>query len=110
VRDGALPPGEKYGIDIRAINVDEELVGECPFAVDPDRAARVKDSGRYFSFSDGPHSCPGWQVALHETRIFLERLFRVPGINLDRAPDISWNSHLRSYELRNADISCEKSD
>jgi len=110
VEKNPLPPGEKYGIDIRTANIDEEMVGECPFALDPDRAVRQKDSGRYLSFGDGPHSCPGWQVALQETRIFLEQLFRVPGIKLDRNPDISWNNQLGSYELRNADISCVKAD
>lgn len=102
-----LPSGELYGIDIRSANVDEEMVGECPFAVDPDRAKRVKDSGRYMSFADGPHSCPGWQVALHETRIFLGQLFSIPGIKLEREPEIHWNPMLKSYELRNADISCD---
>jgi len=110
VEEKPLPPGEKYGIDIRAANTDVEMVGDCPFAVDPDRAARQKDSGRYLSFGDGQHSCPGWQVALQETRIFLEQLFRVQGIKLDRNPDISWNSALGSYELRNAEISCARVD
>lgn len=106
--DGAtIPPGELYGIDIRAANVDEEMVGECPFAVDPDRAQRVGNVGRYLSFSDGPHSCPGAQVALHETRIFLDALFRIPGLKLEREPDISWNAQLKSYELRNVVVSCE---
>ncbi len=105
-----LPPGQLYGIDIRKNNVNEEMVGECPFAVDPDRATRMKDLGRFLSFGDGPHSCPGWQVALHETRIFLQQLFRVPGIRLDRAPDIGWNEQVKGYELRNADISCQKID
>lgn len=95
-----------FGIDIRAANIDEELVGACPFAVDPDRAKRQKDIGRYLSFSDGIHSCPGWQVALHETRIFLERFFQIPGLTLEREPDIGWNDQLKSYELRNAVISC----
>lgn len=108
VDDRPLPPGEKYGLDIRSANVDEELVGECPFALDPDRAKRQKDSGRYLSFGDGPHSCPGWQVALQETRIFLERLLKVPGIQLERAPDIGWNDQVGGYELRNAIISCDK--
>lgn len=108
VDDRLLPPGEKYGLDIRSANVDEELVGECPFALDPDRAKRQKDSGRYLSFGDGPHSCPGWQVALQETRIFLERLLKVPGIQLERAPDIGWNDQVGGYELRNAIISCDK--
>lgn len=109
VEEDILPPGEKYGIDIRAANVDENFVGECPFSLDPGRAKRQKDTGRFMSFGDGRHGCPGWQVALQETRIFLEQLFRVPGIKLDRQPDISWNAQLGSYELRNADILCKKS-
>ncbi len=107
VEDHVLPAGEKYGIDIRAANVHKEMVGECPFAVDPDRAQREQNSGRYLSFGDGIHSCPGWQVALHETRIFLEQLFLVPGLRLERAPDMSWNDQLGSYELRNAVIACD---
>lgn len=105
-----IPPGELYGLDIRAANVDEALVGECPFAVDPERATRQRDTGRFLSFSDGPHNCPGWQVALHETRIFLDRLFRVSGLTLEREPDLHWNHGLGSYELRNAMISCKKID
>lgn len=103
-----IPAGELYGIDIRAANVDEEMAGECPFAVDPDRGQRVGNVGRYLSFSDGPHSCPGSQVALHETRIFLDALFRIPGLKLEREPDISWNAQLKSYELRNVVVSCER--
>lgn len=102
------PSGALYGIDIRASNLDEELVGECPFALDPERAQRMRDTGRFMSFSDGPHNCPGWQVALHETRIFLEGLFRVPGLTLDREPDMYWNPHLGSYELRDMLVSCDK--
>jgi cytochrome P450 len=104
--EATIPAGGLYGIDIRAANVDEDMVGECPFALDPDRAKRQKDIGRYLSFSEGAHSCPGWQVALHETRIFLQKLFEVPGLKLERAPDISWNDQLKSYELRNALVSC----
>ncbi len=106
--DSIKPAGELYAIDIRAANIDEEMVGECPFAVDPERAKRQRDTGRFLSFSDGAHNCPGWHVAMHETRIFLEQLFRVPGLKLERDPDMSWNSGLKSYELRNAVISCDK--
>jgi cytochrome P450 len=108
LEEGPLPPGELYGIDIRAANVDESAVGECPFTLDPERAKRVGDTGRFLSFAAGPHTCPGWLVAMHETRIFLDRLFRVPGLTLVREPDISWNPQLKSYELRNADISCDR--
>jgi cytochrome P450 len=107
--DAPLPAGEKYGIDIRAANVDESAVGECPFTLDPERAKRVGDTGRFLSFAAGPHTCPGWLVAMHETRIFLDQLFRVPGLRLLREPDIQWNSQLKSYELRRAEITCDKS-
>lgn len=103
-----MPAGELYGIDIRSANVDEELVGECPFALDPDRAKRVNNMGRYLSFSDGAHGCPGWLVALHETRIFLELLLKVPGVKLAREPDISWHPLVGGYELRNAIITCDR--
>jgi cytochrome P450 len=103
-----VPAGEKFDIDIRTLNVREDLVGECPFALDPDRARRQNDSGRFFSFGDGPHGCPGWQVALHETRIFLEKFFRLPGLKLERDPDLGWNAMVHGYELRNANISCDK--
>ena len=36
------------------------------------------------------------------TRIFINALMRVPGIRLEREPDMSWNAGLMSYELRNA--------
>jgi cytochrome P450 len=102
-----LSAGGLYAIDIRAVNTDTALVGECPFAVDPDRAQRQKENGRYMSFGDGAHNCPGWQVALHESRIFLDRLFRIPGIRLQREPDMSWNPGVQGYELRNAIIMCD---
>lgn len=108
VENQPLPAGERYEIDIRNVNLDEEFVGECPFAIDPERATKQKDTGRFYSFGDGPHGCPGWQVALHETRIFLTHFLQVPGIKMDREPDITWNDMLNGYELRNAMISCDK--
>ena len=60
------------------------------------------------SFGDGAHRCPGWQVALTESRVFLDRLMRVPGIRLERAPDMLWNAPLMSYELRNAVVACDR--
>ncbi len=91
VGESVRPAGELYAIDIRAANVDNEMVGECPFALDPGRAARQRDSGRFLTFSDGAHNCPGWHVAMHETRIFLDQLFRIPGLKLEREPDMGWN-------------------
>ena len=103
----SAPPGGLYAIDIRAVNTDEAIVGSCPFALDPDRATRQKENGRYMTFGDGAHNCPGWQVALHESRIFLDRLMRIPGVRLKREPDMGWNPGVQGYELRNAIITCE---
>jgi cytochrome P450 len=60
------------------------------------------------SFGDGPHRCPGSQVALHESRIFLDRLFRLPGIKLASEPAIHWNAGVQSYELRGAVVTCDR--
>lgn len=103
-----LPKGQLYAIDIRASNLDEEMVGACPFALDPDRAERQRENGRYLTFADGPHNCPGWQVALHESRIFLDQMFRLPGIRLERAPDVGWNKGVQGYELRKGIVACDK--
>jgi cytochrome P450 len=100
--------GGMVAIDIRAVNGDEAVVGTCPHRIDPGRAARQGVNGGYLSFGDGPHVCPGRQVAMHEARIFLDQLFRVPGLRLLRAPDMGWNPVLMGYELRDARITCDR--
>jgi cytochrome P450 len=99
--------GEVLAISIRAANADETITGACPYELDPDRAKRMKVVGPYMSFGDGPHRCPGAQVALHETRVFLDRLFRLPGIRLVTEPQISWNAFIQGYELRGAVVTCD---
>jgi cytochrome P450 len=105
--EGAVPAGTSLAIDLRAANSDAAAVGACPFAIDPDRARRQNQNGSFMSFGDGAHHCPGWQVALHETRLFVDALLRVPGIRLKHAPDMQWNMPLMSYELRGAIVACD---
>lgn len=105
---GDMAEGEVVCLSIREANTDEAITGSCPYELDPDRAKRMKVVGPYLSFSDGPHRCPGAQVALHETRIFLDRMFRLPGIRLENEPAISWNPHIQGYELRGAVVTCDK--
>ena len=103
-----VAPGERLSLDIRAANLDEAVVGANPGRIDPDRAAKMKNNGAWMSFGDGAHFCPGWQVGLTETRILLERLFAVPGIRLERAPDLDWTPPmLQSYQFKNAVITCD---
>ncbi len=105
----AIAAGTRLSFDLRAANLDETAVGPCPLSIDPDRSRRLKSNGAYMSFGDGAHFCPGWQVALIETRVFLDKLFRVPGIRLVRAPDMHFvPPMLMSYELRNAIITCDR--
>jgi cytochrome P450 len=103
---GSMPAGTLFHIDIRAANLDETAVGPCPQALDPDRSA--KSGAASLSFGHGSHRCPGSQVAMHESRIFLDRLLRLPGIRLKREPKIGWHNMLMSYELRKAIVTCDR--
>ena len=105
---GPVAERELLAINIREANTDEDITGPCPYELDPDRAKRMRVAGPYLSFGDGPHRCPGAQVALHDTRIFLDRLFRLPGIRLVSEPEVSWNPHIQGYELRGAVVACDK--
>jgi len=108
IGSGTISAGTLLAVDIRSANTDESVTGPCPYALDPDRAKRMKAAGGYLSFGYGSHRCPGSQVAMHETRIFLDRLLRVPGIRLEHAPQIGWSDLLMSYELRGAMIACSR--
>ena len=108
IGSGTISAGTLLAVDIRSANTDESVTGPCPYVLDPDRAKRMKAAGGYLSFGYGSHRCPGSQVAMHETRIFLDRLLRVPGIRLEHAPRIGWSDMLMSYELRGATIACNR--
>jgi cytochrome P450 len=83
-------------------------VGDAPVSFDGDRAEKVKNVASYLNFGDGPHRCPGSQVALHETRMFLDRMMRVPGIRLAKPPVMHLASNTQSYEIREAVVACDK--
>ncbi len=100
--------GEMFRIDIRTANLDESATGECPFAIDPERAKRQRMPSNWLSFGDGPHRCPGAQVAMHETRIFIDSLLRVPGIRLAKPPTLGWLEEINGYELHGAIVTCDR--
>lgn len=100
--------GDLFLVDIRQINADETAAGECPFAIDPDRSKRQRMPSNWMSFGDGPHRCPGAQVALHETRVFIDALLRVPGIRLAVAPTPGWQEDINGYELHGAIVECDR--
>lgn len=100
--------GERFLVDIRNINVDEAAAGACPFAIDPERSKRQRMPSNWMSFGDGPHRCPGAQVALHETRVFIDALLRLPGIRLAAPPTLGWLEEINGYELHGAIVECER--
>jgi cytochrome P450 len=105
-----IPADTRLILDIRAANLDETKVGACPHQLDPDRARRLKISDNYLSFGAGQHLCPGRNVAIAEARVFLDRLLRLPGIRLVRAPTIRFLPPLLgTYELSNCVIACDRS-
>jgi cytochrome P450 len=99
------PPGAAVAVDVRAANTDVAAFGERPCELVPGREVSAKYGNAGLSFGDGEHRCPGAQVALQESCIFLEQLLQVPGLKLDRAPTLTWNPLVTGYELRNAAIS-----
>ena len=101
------PPGAAVAVDVRAANTDMAAFGERPCELVPGREVSAKYGNAGLSFGDGEHRCPGAQVALQESCLFLERLLQVPGLKLVRAPTLAWNPLVTGYELRNALISCE---
>lgn len=104
----AIPKGALVEIDVRAVNADRQVAGECPHRLDPDRAHTGKVPPSGIGFGDGHHRCPGASVALQESAIFLDRLLRVPGLSLARAPDVTWNTTIASYELRGALLTLDR--
>ena len=109
VASDVITKGERLSLNIRAANLDEAEVGPNPGRIDPDRAQKCKNNGAWMSFGDGAHFCPGWQVGLTESRILLEKLFRIPGLRLVRRPDMQWTPPmLQSYQFTNAVIECDR--
>jgi cytochrome P450 len=102
----AVHAGDLYAIELRSANLDEAMTGPSPHLIDPERGKRQRMTSSWMSFGDGPHRCPGAQVAMHETRVFLDALLRVPGIRLANPPVVAWTG--TTYELHGAFVECEK--
>ena len=106
-RPERISAGTLPAIAIRAVNTDPAATGFCPHRLDPNR--RIEDHRfprNLMSFGDGPHRCPGAAVALLESAIFLDHLFRVPGIRLAQTPTITSNPMVERSEERRVGKEC----
>lgn len=106
-QDAPAQPGAAIAVDVRAANTDAAAFGDRVCEVVPGRQVSAKYGNAGLSFGDGEHRCPGAQVALQESCLFLDRLLRVPGLTLEHAPSLAWNPLVTGYELRNAVITCD---
>jgi cytochrome P450 len=94
------------GVRVHAANTDESVIGVDACCIRADRRIPSRIGASGMSFGDGEHRCPGAQVAMNESAIFLNALFHVPGIRLEANPTPRWNRFLTSYELRGAVMTC----
>lgn len=101
-----MPQGASVplALDIRSANTDPQAVGECPFQLNPERPLGERVGGAGLAFGDGEHRCPGAGVALAEAEVLLDRLLRIPGLRMARAPDVGWNPLVTGYELRGCEL------
>lgn len=104
---GAVAAGTSLTIDVRKANTDEAATGPCPHMIDPHREATRTPGAGYMSFGDGPHRCPGAQLALAEARAFLDKLLRLPRLRFVDEPQMVWFKPIASYVFLEANLTCD---
>ncbi|MET8225609.1 cytochrome P450 [Streptomyces sp. NPDC005301] len=99
--------GERVDIFVDDANTDREEVGADPLLVCP---ARPTTSGKAMalSFGDGPHRCPGADLAMTETDVFLSRLFALPGLRMVTAPEVSFQDEIGGYVIRGLEVAVDR--
>ncbi|WP_344832759.1 cytochrome P450 [Actinocorallia longicatena] len=95
-----IPAGELVDVEVGAVNVDPEAVGEHGLEVCPARELGDGANPYGLSFGDGPHKCPGAHLAIQESDVFLTRLLALPGIAMRTEPRIAMKEEISGYELR----------
>jgi cytochrome P450 len=103
-----IPPGDLVEVVSDVANLDEQVMGERPLAVCPERAITEGTSSTGLSFGDGPHKCPGAHIAIMETDVFLTKLFAMDGLHMEAEPRISYNDEISGYELRGLIVTVPK--
>ncbi|GAA2785037.1 cytochrome P450 [Saccharopolyspora taberi] len=95
-----IPEGDVVDIVVSATNTDTAAMGDQPEAVCPGRSLSAGASPQGLSFGDGAHKCPGSNIAILETDIFLSKLFSLPGLTMRQPPRVTFNDAIGGYELR----------
>ncbi|MFF2363868.1 cytochrome P450 [Streptomyces sp. NPDC058122] len=102
-----VPADTVVDIFVDEANTDPDAVGTAPAAVCP---GRPTTTGRYaaaLSFGDGPHRCPGADIATMETNVFLGHLFALPGIRMVTQPSVTFQDEIGGYVIRGLRVAAD---
>lgn len=95
----AVAAGETVDVEVTSTNLDPAAMGEQPRSICPGREIN-EGAAPGLSFGDGAHRCPGNNIAMLETDVFLTRLFALPGLRMVSEPRVSFNDAIGGYVLR----------
>lgn len=102
-----VQPGEIVDVEVTTANLDPAAMGEAPAAICPGR--EVTDATPPgLSFGDGAHRCPGNNIAMKESDVFLTRLLSLPGVRMVSEPSVSFNDAIGGYVLRGLVVAADK--
>jgi cytochrome P450 len=102
-----VPAGERVDIFVDDANTDREEVGADPLLVCPGRPT-TSGKAMALSFGDGPHRCPGADLAMTETDVFLSRLFALPGLRMVTPPEVSFQDEIGGYVIRGLEVAVDR--
>ncbi|MGW3917116.1 cytochrome P450 [Streptomyces sp. NPDC005070] len=103
-----LPADARVDIFVDEANTDPDVVGAAPTAVCP---GRPTTTGRYaaaLSFGDGPHRCPGADIAMMETNVFLGHLFALEGVRMLTPPSVTFQDEIGGYVIRGLGVAVDR--
>jgi cytochrome P450 len=89
-------------------NTDPESVGTAPTALCPGRPATTGRYAAALSFGDGPHRCPGADIAMMETNVFLGHLFALEGIRMLTPPRVTFQDEIGGYVIRGLRVAVDR--
>lgn len=94
-----IPAGARLQLYVRQANSDAGQLGDDAESMCPGRDLPRGVRPEVMSFGDGVHRCPGNSIAILESEIFLERLFR-RNVSMMSTPRIEWEDVVAGYAVR----------
>ncbi|PWI17905.1 cytochrome P450 [Streptomyces sp. Act143] len=103
-----VPAGALVDILVDEANTDPQAVGAAPTAIRPGRPATTGRYAAALSFGDGPHRCPGADLALMETNVFLGRLLALENVRMLTPPRLTFQDEIGGYAIRGLRVAVDR--